>query len=651
MREFGYVRIATAVPRVRAGAVQANLASMAALAEEAASRSCDIVVFPELCVTGYTCADLFQQRTLLEAAEAALAEFLEATAQSGCVHVLGVPVVSRSRLFNCAVTAQGGTVLGVVPKTFIAGHKEYYEPRWFASGETVGRADVTLCGQTAPFGTDLLFSESGDDACAFGVELCEDLWAPVPPSSGLALAGATILLNVSASNDLAGKADYRRSLVAQQSARCLAAYAYCSAGVGESTTDLVFGGHCVIAENGVVLAESERFQRTARLTVADVDIDFLRHERLHNVTYTKAAAQASDAAGDAVHACRNIVFEHTPATMATTLMRPVDSAPFLPPEGPERRHRCAEILAIQSTGLATRLEHTAISNVVIGLSGGLDSTLTLLVAREAFARLGFAPSGIHCLTMPCFGTSDRTRKNVERLCAALQVPLTTVDISEICRRHFENIGHDGSTHDVTFENAQARERTQVLMDKANMLHALVVGTGDLSELALGWCTFNGDHMSMYAVNAGVPKTLVRFLVEYFAEAKADAEAAEVLRDILATPISPELLPPDENGEISQETEAVIGPYELHDFFLYQVVRCGFRPKKILFLARLAFGDAYTAVELKKWLRVFYDRFFRHQFKRSCVPDGPKVGAIALSPRGDWRMPSDASPDEWLAELE
>jgi len=645
--EFGYVRVATAAPLVRAGAVTANVESMIALAREAADRQCDIVLYPELCVTGYTCADLFQQSALLQAAEAGLATFLEAVADTPCVHVVGATAARNGRLFNCAVAVQSGRILGVVPKTFIPGHKEYYEQRWFAAADPSLSGEVRLCGTDAPFGADLLFRERRRPGVCFGVEICEDLWAAIPPSSRLALAGAVLLLNPSASNELVGKAGYRRQLVRQQSARCLAAYAYCSAGVGESTTDLVFGGHCLVAENGVVLAEGERFQRTAALTVADVDVDFLEHERLHNMTFAKAAAREL---ADAGRAYREVLFETSERTPDGALERPVDPHPFIPADDSGRRERCREILAIQSSGLATRLQHTGIKDVVIGLSGGLDSTLALLVTREAFARLGLEASGIHCLTMPGFGTSARTRSNVEALCRALNVPLATVDVNASCQQHLKEIGHDGETADVAYENAQARERTQVLMDKANMLHALVVGTGDLSELALGWCTYNGDHMSMYGVNAGVPKTLVRHLIEYFAHVKADAEAAGILKDILATPISPELLPPDKQGRITQETEAVIGPYELHDFFLYQTVRCGFAPPKVLFLAETAFRDRYAPAELKKWLRLFYERFFRQQFKRSCMPDGPKVGTIALSPRGDWRMPSDADPTEWLAQL-
>lgn len=650
--EFGYVRVAAAVPCVVPGAVRRNLESMLELAREAERQSCDVVVFPELSLTAYTCADLFQQAALLDAAVDGLAAFAEQTAETSCVHVVGVPLAQSGQLFNCAAVVQSGKVLGIVPKTFVPGYQEYYEPRWFACADAALHDMMRIGGTSVPFGADLLFRDPQRPSLCFGIEICEDLWAPIPPSSRMALAGAVIVVNPSASNDLVGKAAYRRSLIEQQSARCLGAYVYCSAGVGESTTDLVFGGHALIAENGILLAESQRFEREPALTTADVDVEFLDHERQRNVTYGRAVAheKARGAQGTPVAPpCREIAFGARPST-ESELRRRVDPHPFIPADESRRLERCREILAIQSTGLATRLEHTGIKDAVLGLSGGLDSTLALLVTREAFVRLDLRSSGIHCLTMPGFGTSERTLGNVKALCRALDVPVEIVNIEASCRQHMHDIGHDGTTNDVAFENVQARERTQVLMDKANMLRALVVGTGDLSELALGWCTYNGDHMAMYSVNAGVPKTLVRYLIEFFAETKAEAKTAAVLRDILDTPISPELLPPDKDGNIAQETEAVIGPYELHDFFLYHGIRCGFAPDKVLLLATVAFKDTYEQAELRKWLEVFCTRFFQQQFKRSCLPDGPKVGTIALSPRGDWRMPSDASPDEWLARL-
>jgi NAD+ synthase (glutamine-hydrolysing) len=648
---FGHVRIAAAVPPVRAAAVTENVKGILQLAERAADQDCDAVVFPELCLTGYTCADLFQQRALLQAVEDGLQSVLTASSHLDPVYVVGAPVVSRSQLFNAAVVIQHGTILGVVPKTFIPGYSEYYEPRWFVSGDAAVVNEIRLCGTTVPFGTNLVFQDSRHPDFRFGVELCEDLWAPIPPSSRLALGGALVLLNCSASNELVGKAEYRRQLVAQQSGSCLAAYVYCSAGVGESTTDTVFGGHAIIAENGAVLAEGDRFRREPTLTVADIDVEFLEHERVHNATFGQAVARGKRAGEGESIALREVGFESREPSSANGLERWIDPHPFTPGNPARRRERCQEIFAIQSTGLATRLQHTGIRDVVIGLSGGLDSTLALLVIREAFSRLELPSAGIHCITMPGFGTSNRTLGNVQALCQALDVPLELIDIGESCRQHMHDIGHDGATGDIAFENVQARERTQILMDKANMIGALVVGTGDLSELALGWCTYNGDHMSMYGVNAGVPKTLVRYLIEYVADTWDDEEIARILRDVVDTPISPELLPPDEQGEITQETEAVIGPYELHDFFLYYLIRRAFQPDKVRFLAEQAFADTYTTDTITKWLRAFCRRFFMHQFKRSCLPDGPKVGTIALSPRGDWRMPSDASAAEWLRRLD
>jgi NAD+ synthase (glutamine-hydrolysing) len=624
--DFGYVRIGCAVPEVRAGAVAANVSSICSLAGQAAEQKCDLVVFPELCIAGYTCADLFGQGRLLAASLAGLQEIAVETASLPGVFVVGLPISWRGRLFNAAAVLSSGSVLGLVPKTYLPTYHEYYEARWFCSGTQAFGASVLLGEEEVLFGPDLLFEMHGDPTVVFGIEICEDLWAPIPPSCHLALAGATVIVNPSASNDLVGKSTYRHDLVRQQSARCLAAYAYCSAGLGESTTDLVFGGDCMVAENGAMLARGERFRRTPELIATDVDIAFLDHERRTNTTF------------------------EAPRAEKWSLRRQVQPRPFIPADAAQRHDRCQEIFSIQSGGLATRLHHTGIRDVVIGLSGGLDSTLALLVCLDAFESLDLDRAGIHAITMPGFGTSERTLANVNALCEGLGIDLETIAIGDSCTQHFRDIGHDGETADVTYENVQARERTQVLMDKANMLGALVIGTGDLSELALGWCTYNGDHMSMYAVNTGVPKTLVRYLIDYYAEDKAADDTAHVLRDVLDTPISPELLPPDEKGDISQKTEDVIGPYELHDFFLYHAVRCGFPPPKVLFLAQKAFPDQYSEDDLRHWLRVFYKRFFGQQFKRSCLPDGPKVGTIALSPRGDWRMPSDASVQTWLADI-
>ena len=643
VQQFGFARVGCAVPSVRAGAVTENVESICLLARQAAEQHCDIVLFPELCITGYTCADLFGQESLLNAALTGLEEIVVETASLPGAVVVGLPMRWRGRLFNAAAVVSAGTLIGIVPKTYLPAYHEYYETRWFSSGTQAFGASMPWNRTDVPFGPDVLFEMEGTPTITFGMEICEDLWAPIPPSSHLALCGANVILNPSASNELVGKAAYRRGLVRQQAARCLAGYAYCSAGVGESTTDMVFGGDCLIVENGTVLAEAERFTRTPELLVADLDIAFLEHERSTNTTF------GDPLSGVVSPPTRRVSFD-PPRSEKWTLRRRVDPRPFIPSDPAKRHDRCQEIFAIQSTGLATRLQHAGIQDAVIGLSGGLDSTLALLVCLDAYESLELDRAKLHPVTMPGFGTSERTLGNVQSLCRGLGITLEQVDITESCNQHFRDIGHDGKSQDITYENVQARERTQILMDKANMYRALVVGTGDLSELALGWCTYNGDHMSMYAVNCGVPKTLVQYLIQYYAEDKADPETSRVLLDILDTPISPELLPTDENGDIAQKTESVVGPYELHDFFLYQAIRCGFAPPKVLFLAQKAFGDTYADDELQNWLRVFYKRFFTSQFKRSCVPDGPKVGTIALSPRGDWRMPSDASARTWLEQI-
>ena len=636
------VRVAVATPLVRPGAVDANVRALIAAAIDAARQDAAVVVFPELCVTGYTCADLFQQDTLLAAANDGIAAFLAGTCDLASLFLIGAPLAAQGMLFNAALVCQRGKVLGAVPKIYLPNQKEFYEHRWFSPG-TLAPSQVTVGGGEVPFGTDLLFTTP--DGVSVGVELCEDLWSPIPPSAWQATAGAVILCNLSASPEQVGKAGYRRQLISQQSARCLAAYAYSSAGVGESSTDLVFGGHGLIAENGALLAESTRFLRTPQLTLADVDVQFLQHERRQSPTFAMAVQEHAG-----LSVWRRVAAALPALRAAAKLKRHIDAHPFVPADRAERDERCREIFAIQSSGLATRLTHCGGKDVVIGLSGGLDSTLALLVCVEAFAATGLDRRGIHGITMPGFGTSARTLKNVKDLGRRLGIEITVIDITASCRQHLKDIGHDGKTGDIAYENTQARERTQVLMDKANMLNALVIGTGDLSELALGWCTYNGDHMSMYGVNAGVPKTLVRYLIEWVAENKEDAAAAATLRDILKTPISPELLPLDVNGRISQKTDSVIGPYELHDFFLYELVRRGSAPDKILRLAGEAFTGRYGQAEIRRWLELFIRRFFAHQFKRSCLPDGPKVGSICLSPRGDWRMPSDASADAWLARL-
>ena len=641
---FGFVRVAAGVPRVRVADTAHNAAQAAALAHAANQAGVHLLVLPECTLTGYTANDLFQQRTLLDGARAALQALCDQTADCPTVIVAGLPLACGNQLFNCAAVLLHGSVLGVVPKTFIPGYKEYYEQRWFTSAADALVDTIDINGTTVPFGADLLFRAGGPAPFTFGVELCEDLWSPVPPSSLHALAGATLLCNLSASNELVAKADYRAQLVRQQSARCIAGYVYASAGTGESTTDVVFSGHAMIAENGVMLAENPRFEREPVLLIADIDIARLQHDRRTTTSFSTAVAQHAPA-------CRLIDFALEQPRWQPPLRRVVSPHPFVPADAAERSTRCAEIFNIQTAALAKRLEHCAMRRVVLGVSGGLDSTLALLVACRAFDLLHFDRRDIHAITMPGFGTTDRTRSNVSMLCDALGVSAETIDIRSLCAQIFHDIHHDPQLHDVTYENVQARARTLLLMNRANQLGALQLGTGDLSELALGWCTYSGDHISMYNVNCGVPKTLVRYLIAWVAETHCDPRARQVLADVLATPISPELLPPDAQGAIAQKTEDVIGPYELHDFFLYHTVRCGAPPRVTLLLAAQAFAGRYSRDVLLHWLRIFYTRFFAHQFKRSCVPDGPKVGTVSLSPRGDWRMPSDASAATWLAELD
>jgi NAD+ synthase (glutamine-hydrolysing) len=640
MREE-YIRVAAAVPPVVPAGVSANTKAVAEILRRAEAEGARVVVLPELCLTGYTCADLFYQPSLLDAAEAALAELLPQCGD-GLV-AIGLPVRVSGRIYNCAAIVAAGRLVGVVPKTYLPSTHEFYESRWFASALDATEREVTLAGASVPFGNDLIF-DLGDGAVV-GVELCEDMWTANPPSTRLSLRGANVILNLSASNELVGKTEYRRSLVTGQSARCLAAYAYAGAGVGESTTDLVFGGHTLIAENGAMLAEGPRFSREPQLTVADVDVGFLDFERSANFAFRSAAKTVGEVRRVVCTAHEAQGTKHeaqgTRHKAQGTLLRPVDPYPFVPRAGADRDARCEEILAIQSTGLATRLKAIRCANVVLGLSGGLDSALALLVCVEAFDRLGLDRKGIHAYTLPGFGTTARTKGNADTLCAALGVPLETIDITPMARQHLKDLGRDESVHDITYENTQARGRTYILMDKANQVGGILVGTGDLSELALGWCTYNGDHMSMYGVNAGVPKTLVRHLVAWYAA--KHAETAPALNDILATPVSPELLPPNADGTIAQITEDKVGPYDLHDFFLYHFLRRGARKEKIRALAEQAFAGTFDAATIAKWLDVFFKRFYSQQFKRSCMPDGPKVGSLNLSPRGDWRMPSDAKP--------
>lgn len=648
-RENGYIKVAAATPRVTVADCGANYQEIVKQIAVAAEAHVELLVFPELCITGYTCSDLFMQRNLLDQAFNTLCKIADYTAQlpedgnPNLLVVVGLPMEYKNALYNVAAVVQAGRVLGIVPKTYLPTYSEFYEGRHFASSRMIKDQWILLPQEAIPFGTDLLFTSETDNRFCFGVEICEDLWSPEPPSGKMALNGATVIVNPSASNETIGKASYRRELVKQQSARLLAAYVYADAGEGESTTDTVYAGHNLIAENGVLLKESERF--TTGMITAHVDLDLLTGERRRISTFHDAqtAQQA---------AYREEFFkDKTEDTEEETLARYINPAPFVPSNTEERHARCKEILNLQTAGLRKRLAHTHAKTAVIGISGGLDSTLALLVTVQAFDSLGLPREGITAITMPCFGTTDRTYNNAVKLCKELGVTLREIRIAKAVEQHFADIGHDINVKNVTYENGQARERTQILMDVANQVNGLVIGTGDLSELALGWATYNGDHMSMYGVNASVPKTLVRYVISYFAQQTEglSRELTETLQDILDTPVSPELLPP-ENGVISQKTEDIVGPYELHDFFLYHMMRLYFKPSKIYGLAKEAFAGVYDDATIQKWITTFYRRFFSQQFKRSCLPDGPKVGSVSLSPRGDFRMPSDASVQDWMEDL-
>lgn len=637
---YGYVKVAAAVPRVKVADCKFNAREIEKEIIIAEGKGVQIIAFPELCVTGYTCGDLFAQQLLLEEAEMGLIQIVSNTRQLDIIAILGMPIAMNGVLLNAAVVIQKGKVLGVVPKTYLPNYKEFYEKRWFTSAVDVSERSVRLCGQVVPMGTDLLF-ETADTT--FGIEICEDLWAPIPPSSSLALQGAEILFNLSADNEGIGKHNYLCSLISQQSARCIAGYVFCSCGFGESTTDVVFAGNGLIFENGSLIARSKRFSFEGQVIISEIDVEHLRTERRVNTTFSAWSAHC--APGEAVR-----VFTEYVNSKELNLTRCFDPHPFVP-QGVELNERCEEIFSIQVSGLAQRLVHTAAKSAVVGISGGLDSTLALLVCVKTFDKLGWSRKDIIGVTMPGFGTTDRTYTNALDLMNSLGITVREVSIKEACIQHFKDIDHDIDVHDVVYENAQARERTQILMDIANQTWGMVIGTGDLSELALGWATYNGDHMSMYGVNGSVPKTLVKYLVKWVAENDMDEASRMTLLDIVDTPISPELIPADENGNIKQITEDLVGPYELHDFFLYYFLRCGFRPSKIFFLAVRTFKDVYDEETIKKWLQTFFRRFFNQQFKRSCLPDGPKVGSISISPRGDWRMPSDASSEMWLREVE
>lgn len=643
MNNYGFVRVAAATPSLKVADCDYNINEILKLIAEAEKKKVSAIVFPELSLTGYTCADLFLQRTLLEGAQQALRKVLDATKEYSAIIIVGMPLEVSNRLYNVAVVICGGKILGAVPKTFLPNYNEFYEKRWFSSSAELKDEVVYLCDNYVPIGINLIF-ETQD--FKFSVEICEDLWTPVPPSSIASLNGAEVIFNLSASNETTGKHFYRKSLVAQQSARCIAGYVYAAAGNGESTTDIVFSGSSMIAENGSLLAEAERFTFDSQMIVADIDVERLKNDRYKNKSFSLAGYKLINELE-----YQNIWIDREIAVEEFSLDRYVSSTPFVPSNDSTLNDRCDEIFSIQVGGLAKRMLHTNSQKAVIGVSGGLDSTLALLVLVKTFDKLNIPRENIYGITMPGFGTTGRTYNNAIKLMQSLGVTIKEISINEAVVRHFKDIDHDINVHDITYENSQARERTQILMDYANKVNGLVIGTGDLSELALGWCTYNGDHMSMYAVNSGVPKTLVRTLVAWVSATHMDTASKIVLDDVVDTPVSPELLPADKNGNIVQKTEDTVGPYILHDFFLYYVLRFGFTPSKIYFLAKHSFKGKYTKQEILKWLKVFFRRFFSQQFKRSCLPDGPKVGSVNLSPRGDWRMPSDASSSLWMRELD
>ena len=637
--KHGLITVAAAVPAVKVADVEYNVLEIEKLIANAEGQGAELICFPEMAITGYSCQDLFKEQLLLTKAEEGLMMLLDFTRKLNIICVVGLPVQAGGLLLNCAAVIQGGSLLGLVPKTYLPNYNEFYEKRWFASAQDLNPTDLYIAG------THILLSAEPKvfqtvDGVKFGVEICEDVWAPLPPSNNLTMAGADIILNCSASDELIGKHDYLRSLVAQQSARTISGYVYASCGFGESTQDVVYGGNAMIFENGHLLVEGERYSFQPQLQMTQIDVERLRTERHTNSTFISAQRDG-----------KAQVVECKPVELPEfKMLRSVNPHPFIPQDA-EMAATCEEILNIQTAGLAKRLVHTNCQHVVVGISGGLDSTLALLVCVRTFDKLGFDRKGIVGVTMPGFGTTDRTHDNATTLMQTLNISQMEISIAKAVTQHFEDIGHDMKKHDVTYENSQARERTQILMDLANQLNAMVVGTGDLSELALGWATYNGDHMSMYGVNASIPKTLIQYLIRYVAHLPQFKAQQEPLLDIIDTPISPELTPADEHGNIKQKTEDLVGPYELHDFFLYYFLRFGFRPKKIFFLACHAFGEKYDKETVKKWLTTFCRRFFNQQFKRSCLPDGPKVGSVSLSPRGDWRMPSDASSALWLKECE
>ncbi len=634
-----FITVAAAIPAVKVADCDYNIEQIIAQVTEAEEKGVEIIVFPELCVTGYTCQDLFRQSTLLENVELSVVRLLGHMRKMNVIAIIGVPVIVGDLLLNCAAVIQKGSILAMIPKTYLPNYNEFYEKRWFASLQDLRETQIRYAGNKITITPEPLLVRTSENVL-FGVEICEDVWAPAPPSNRLALSGADLIFNLSASDELVGKHDYLKGLLAQQSARTITGYIYSGSGFGESTQDVVYGGNAMIYENGVLLEEADRFSLEPQMMIGQIDIERLRSERRTNSTYVNA--QRGNNA---------IIVDALPTdSIPFTLIRKIDPHPFIPASSDIQRS-CEEIINIQSCGLAKRVIHTNSKNLVVGISGGLDSTLALLICVNTFDMLHLDRKGIIGVTMPGFGTTDRTYQNALTLMKNLGITIKEINIAKAVNQHFEDIGHDPKVHDVTYENSQARERTQILMDLTNQIGGFVVGTGDLSELALGWATYNGDHMSMYGVNGSVPKTLIRYLVRYIAEYKMDEATKAVLLDIIDTPISPELIPGDEKGNINQKTEDLVGPYELHDFYLYYFLRFGFSPRKIFFLAQHAFKGIYDDATIKKWLSTFFRRFFNQQFKRSCLPDGPKVGSVSLSPRGDWRMPSDAVSRLWLKECE
>lgn len=638
--KYGFITVAAAVPSVKVADTEYNVKQIEDFVAQAEGKGVEIIVFPELSITGYSCQDLFLQQLLIEQSEVAVMQLLDFTRKLDIICIVGAPVNISGSLYNCAIVIQHGVIVGMVPKTYLPNYGEFYEKRWFSSSKNLQPTDIRYAGNTVSVVPDPILFRTSDNIL-FGIEICEDVWAAEPCSNKLTLLGADIIFNLSASDELIGKHDYLMSLLSQQSARTISGYVYSGCGFGESTQDVVYGGNALIFENGTLLAESERFSFKPQLVINQIDVEKLRVERQKNTTFVNCRDDS------------DVVIKSTGVVQMKdfSLMRDINALPFIPSEK-DMQHSCNEIFSIQVAGLAKRITHTGCKHLIVGISGGLDSTLALLVCVKTFDKLGMSRKGIVGVTMPGFGTTDRTYNNALSLMESLGVTIREINIAESVKMHFNDIGHDISVHDVTYENGQARERTQILMDLSNQLNGMVIGTGDLSELALGWATYNGDHMSMYGINAGIPKTLIKYLVRSVADSAVDEKSRETLLDIIDTPISPELIPAEEDGTIKQKTEDLVGPYELHDFFLYYFLRFGFRPSKIYLLARKAFDVAdYKDETIKHWLKTFFRRFFTQQFKRSCLPDGPKVGSVSLSPRGDWRMPSDASSALWLKECD